>query len=635
MRAATVLGAPFNQKLRLHIDGGANRSIKNDYTQLLQFKNIKPYYMSTAGGESDLACTGIGYLPWCSTNGYTILIRCYYSAQAVDTIVSPSDIALNHLTPFHTWTQHANLESNEGHIIFANEHTGEKAIYPLVPINGLWYYINDDHKDLVTNLDKTSHPIINRISSPAQYELIHARLGHPGEKTMQCIHKHVDGIPKLHKPALYKCATCTYVNITKRAVTRKSVEANINSETENEPAHESIEPTGTPRNDCTNLQQLKSSTHVKQYVSGQAFHMDMGFVRGTKFSKKDEDGNLVTSIDGYNSYLLIVDRATRYTWVFLSKTKHPQVQSIVDFLKLHGTAEKVLKTIRTDEGGELWGSHAFQQAVTEAGYIMEPTASDASFQNGIAERPNRTFGDMMRSLLHGAGLGPEYWSWALVHALYLKNRIPQRSLHTTPYEAYTGKRPNLKHVRVFGSPIIARQPGRRPAKLDSHSSIGIFLGFTATPHNVYYMDTTTKKIKIGTHIIFDEAGYTIPPAERTIFQQRLQLQEKPATVLESDLLNGTTLQDITPTRNHVLDPKQDTQSSEASDPIAGNQLVTDLLRIHKLTENAILPTRATAESAGYDLYSAVTIDVPPNTTVQIPTDLSLCPPPGHLLPNNV
>ena len=33
------------------------------------------------------------------------------------------------------------------------------------------------------------------------------------------------------------------------------------------------------------------------------------------------------------------------------------------------------------------------------------------------------------------------------------------------------------------------------------------------------MDATTKKIKIGMHIIFDEAGYTIPPAARTIFQQ--------------------------------------------------------------------------------------------------------------------
>ncbi len=182
-------------------------------------------------------------------------------------------------------------------------------------------------------------------------------------------------------------------------------------------------------------------------------------------------------------------------------------------------------------GGELYGSHAFQQAVCDAGFLIEPTASDASFQNGIAERPNRTFGNMMRSLLHAAGLGPEYWSWALIHAAYLKNRLPHSAIPITPYEAYTGVRPNLKHVQVFGSPIIARQPGKRPAKLDSNSSVGIFLGYTATANNIYYMDHNPKKIKIGTHVVFDEAGYTIPPANRTVFQERLQFHQVPVTAL--------------------------------------------------------------------------------------------------------
>jgi hypothetical protein len=254
--------------------------------------------------------------------------------------------------------------------------------------------------------------IIKRISTAAQYKLIHTCMGHPGERVMQNIHQHVDGVPKVMKPPLYKCATYTYVNITKRGITQKQLQTITNAYTMKLPK--------------------------QRYTTGQAFLMDMGFVRGTKYSRKDDDGNLVTSIDGYNSYLLIVDRATRYTWIFLSKTKHPQVHVITEFLKLHGTSEKVVKTIRTDEGGELWGSHLFQQAVRNAGYLIEPTASVASFQNGIAERPNRTFGDMLRSLLHGEGLGPEYWSWALLYSVYLKNRLPHRSIASTPYEGYTG-----------------------------------------------------------------------------------------------------------------------------------------------------------------------------------------------------
>jgi len=131
----------------------------------------------------------------------------------------------------------------------------------------------------------------------------------------------------------------------------------------------------------------------------------------------------------------------------------------------------------------------------------------------MAERPNRTFGDMMRSLLHGARLGPEYWSWALLHAVYLKNHLPHRAIGTTPYQAYTGRKPDLHHLKIFGSPIVSRLPGQRPAKLDHHIAEGIFLGYTATSHNIYYRDKNTKKVKIAMHVTFDEAGYTLVPAQ--------------------------------------------------------------------------------------------------------------------------
>ncbi len=59
-----------------------------------------------------------------------------------------------------------------------------------------------------------------------------------------------------------------------------------------------------------------------------------------------------------------------------------------------------------------------------AGYVLEPTAPDAAFQNGKAERPNQTLGKMVHLLLHSAGLGPKYWLFALLYAVYIKNRLP-------------------------------------------------------------------------------------------------------------------------------------------------------------------------------------------------------------------
>ena len=46
--------------------------------------------------------------------------------------------------------------------------------------------------------------------------------------------------------------------------------------------------------------------------------------------------------------------------------------------------------------------------VAECGYSLEETGADASSQNGIAERPNQTFGHMMRCMLDAANIGKEF-----------------------------------------------------------------------------------------------------------------------------------------------------------------------------------------------------------------------------------
>ena len=56
-------------------------------------------------------------------------------------------------------------------------------------------------------------------------------------------------------------------------------------------------------------------------VAGQHFHMDFGFGRGGGYRLKTDNNKTITSIDGYNSYLIIVDQVTRYMWIFLTSSK--------------------------------------------------------------------------------------------------------------------------------------------------------------------------------------------------------------------------------------------------------------------------------------------------------------------------
>lgn len=83
VQSAQISSTMPQHSIQLHIDSGANRSITNNIQYLLSAQNIKPYFLSSAGSESDIKCTAIGFLPWRSPDGNTILVKCYYSTQAI------------------------------------------------------------------------------------------------------------------------------------------------------------------------------------------------------------------------------------------------------------------------------------------------------------------------------------------------------------------------------------------------------------------------------------------------------------------------------------------------------------------------------------------------------------------------
>jgi hypothetical protein len=83
------------------------------------------------------------------------------------------------------------------------------------------------------------------------------------------------------------------------------------------------------------------------------FYMDFGYMRASTsdYTQPNKATNrVVYSWDGYSSYLLVVDEATQYIWVFLTKSKDPPLDIVDTFLKwfahVHGGS------ISTGQGGE-------------------------------------------------------------------------------------------------------------------------------------------------------------------------------------------------------------------------------------------------------------------------------------------
>jgi hypothetical protein len=91
---------------------------------------------------------------------------------------------------------------------------------------------------------------------------------------------------------------------------------------------------------------------------------------------------------------------------------------------------------------------------------------------------------MVRCLLYSAGLSAILWSAALVHVVYLKNRLYHKAFCMTPYEAWTGIKPTLAHLRTFSALVTARKPVKRPDKDDWNTAHGVLLGVGATTKHI-------------------------------------------------------------------------------------------------------------------------------------------------------
>ncbi len=94
---------------------------------------------------------------------------------------------------------------------------------------------------------------------------------------------------------------------------------------------------------------------------------------------------VVECFKGFTAYLIVVNEASRYVWVFLRKSKEPRTNLVLDFLALHGLPSGGM--IRTDLGGEIAQSESFWSSLLQkAWYIVEPMGADSPSQNGGAQK---------------------------------------------------------------------------------------------------------------------------------------------------------------------------------------------------------------------------------------------------------
>jgi len=231
----------------------------------------------------------------------------------------------------------------------------------------------------------------------------------------------------------------------------------------------------------------------------------------------------VDSIGGARYVMVLLDDHSRYPWVYFLRAKSDATKFFKDWLiKVERLTEHKLEIIRSDNGGE-YTSNAFEKYLTDLGIDHQTTVPYTSQQNGVAERTNRTIVERTIALMHSERLPTGLWAEVMDTVVYLKNRSPSRALkRSTPFEALTGERPNLSHLRVVGCAAWSLiMKGKRDGKLAPRARLCCFLGYSNTQKAYKLWDPIERTVVISRDVTFDE----------TISPSRL---ERPATPL-SDL----------------------------------------------------------------------------------------------------
>jgi hypothetical protein len=144
-------------------------------------------------------------------------------------------------------------------------------------------------------------------------------------------------------------------------------------------------------------------------------------------------------------------------------------------------------------------------------------------QNGVAERRNRTLMDMVRSMLNYSTLQVSLWMEALKITVHILNQVPSKSVPKTPYEMWTGRKPTLNYLHVWGCPAEAKLFNPSIRKLDPKTVSCHFIGYPDKLKGFcFYCPDRYIKIMETRHAIFleDEVirGSMVP--------REIQLEEK-------------------------------------------------------------------------------------------------------------
>ena len=325
------------------------------------------------------------------------------------------------------------LRSDDGVI------TKDDTNFPIRTSDGELYYLDlYDKSSVVKDAAKSCHPSAVRSSSLEQW---HHILGHVNKRDILKLEQVVEDM-KISSKKDFPCDTCTL---------------------------------------------SKQSVHVSRQPDERA-------TAPLQFIHSDLAGPIEpVAKDGLKYVINFVDDFTGASFVYFLRCKSDATKALEKFLcdiAPYGKVEYVITRLRSDNGGE-YVSKAFEEVLLKHTIRHEFSSPHSPHQNGTAERNWRTLFEMARGMMIESGISRNLWSYAVMAAAHIRNRMYCSRIDDTPYHMLTGKKPSISKLHLFGSVCFAYTQQKK--KLDPRCTEGLFVGYDkySPAYLVYFPDTNT------------------------------------------------------------------------------------------------------------------------------------------------
>ena len=243
----------------------------------------------------------------------------------------------------------------------------------------------------------------------------------------------------------------------------------------------------------------------------------------------------IPSIGGEKYFITFIDDFSRYCILYMLHDKSQSVNVVEIYInEVERQLGKKVKIIRSDRGGEYYGRYdesgqrpgPFAKLLEKLGICAQYTMPGSPWQNGVAERRNRTLIEMVRSMISRTQLPTFLWTHALKTAVHILNKVPSKSVSKTPFELWKGWKPNLRYLRVWGCPAEARIYNPHEKKLDPRTLSCHFIGYPekSKGYRFYCPNHTTRIIETGNAKFIEEGEVSGSIKEREVIIQEVRVQ---------------------------------------------------------------------------------------------------------------